>query len=54
MIEAIKSISKETQADWYSVVLALRDRNILNSTQIKRIEAHFFDLEDKGLWTQLG
>lgn len=47
MIEAIKTLAKETQTDWLSIVLALKDRNILNSVQIKRIEDYFFDWEEE-------
>lgn len=47
MIEAIKTLVKETQSDWFSIVLALKDRNILGSVEIKHIENYFFDWEEQ-------
>lgn len=43
MIDAIKALAKETNTDWFSIVLALNDRNILTCDQIKKIEDYFFD-----------
>lgn len=47
MIDAIKALAKETNTDWFSIVLALNDRNILTCDQIKKIENYFFDWEDQ-------
>lgn len=47
MIEAIEILSRETGANWFSIVLILKDRGLLNPPQIKHIENYFFDQEEQ-------
>ena len=45
MIDAIFIISKETGENWHTILLALKDRNLLTGKQCREIEDYFFDRE---------
>lgn len=47
IIDAIKTLATETGCDWFSIVLALKDREILTSKQVREIEEFFFSVEEQ-------
>ena len=45
LISLIDSMQKELNTDWYKIITALDDRNLVTKKQRRTVENHFFDKE---------